>query len=101
MRALAPGLSSSNVGRKSKGPPAPVAPTTRKVGLRMTSAPIRPFYPHSEECTLIVFDVRLPGAAEALHGQRAAWQEDSDLEALDKDHFVLVVRPGGARRLAR
>ena len=61
----------------------------------MKSAP-RTLYPSSSECMVILFDVRLPGAAESLHGQRAAWQDRSDIEALDKDHFVLIVRTGGA-----
>jgi hypothetical protein len=38
---------------------------------------------------------------ERLHRERTAWQADADIEALDENHFVLVVRPGGAaRRLA-
>ena len=51
--------------------------------------------------TLIIFDVRCAKAVERLHRERTAWQADADIEALDEDHFVLVVRPGGAaRRLA-
>lgn len=49
--------------------------------------------------TLVVFDVRIPGAAERLYSERAAWGEYGDIEALDREHYVLVVRPGGARRL--
>lgn len=55
--------------------------------------------PDSEESTVAVFDVRIPGVVARLHGERAAWAEYGDIEALDKDHFVLIVRPGGARRL--
>ena len=55
----------------------------------------------SGEMTLIIFDVRCAEAVERLHRERAAWQADADIEALDEDYFVLVVRPGGAaRRLA-
>jgi hypothetical protein len=48
----------------------------------------------------VIFDLRIPCIAEQLHRERAAWQECGDLEALDEDHFVLVVRPGGAQKLA-
>lgn len=63
-------------------------------------APLEEFYPGSRVEVWTVFDVRIPGAAERLHRERAAWAEDADLEALDPDHFVLVVRPGAARRAA-
>ena len=49
---------------------------------------------------LTLFDLRIPGVVERLHRERAAWQERSDIEALDQNHFVLIVQPGGARRLA-
>jgi hypothetical protein len=58
-------------------------------------------YPNSSECVIVLFDLRLASTAKRLHRERAAWQEQSDIEALDENHFVLVVRPGGARRLAR
>jgi hypothetical protein len=57
-------------------------------------------YPSSSECMVVLFDLRLPGTTERLHRERAAWQEQSDIEALDQNHFVLIVQPGGARRLA-
>jgi hypothetical protein len=57
-------------------------------------------YPSTPECLIVLFDLREDGAAESLHRQRAAWQEDSDIQALSEDIFVLIVRPGGARRLA-
>ncbi len=59
----------------------------------------RQLYPSSSEGMVVIFDLRLPGAAERLHRERAVWQEESDIEALDKDHFVLIVQAGGARRL--
>lgn len=66
----------------------------------MTLAP-RPLYSlEHPECLLILFDVREMGAAAALHKQRAAWAEYSALEALDEDHFVLIVRPGWASEAA-
>ena len=51
-------------------------------------------YLNHPECIITVFDLREPSAAEALHRQRARWAEHSDVDALDEDHFVLVVRPG-------
>jgi hypothetical protein len=57
-------------------------------------------YLSDPEFLLVVFDLRLAGAAEALHKQRAAWREYSDIEALGPDHFVLVIRPGWASKAA-
>jgi hypothetical protein len=51
-------------------------------------------YPTDPECLLVVFDVRESQTTAALHSQRAAWAEHSDIEALDEVHFVLIVRPG-------
>ena len=56
--------------------------------------------PNSGESTLVLFDLRIPGVADRLHRERAAWQERSDIEALDGDHFVLIVRPGISSREA-
>ena len=58
-------------------------------------------YANSSECIVVLFDLRLPGTTERLHRERAAWREHSDIETLDENHFVLIVRPGGARRLTR
>src|SRR5215207_4669124 len=73
-------------------------PTTRK-GDRITPAP-KTLYPSSSQHIIVLFDLRLPGTAERLDRERAAWQAQSDVEALDENHFVLLVRPDGARRLA-
>jgi hypothetical protein len=60
-----------------------------------------PLYPTANsQCIAILFDVSDPDEAEALHHARAVWQGASDIEALDEDRFILIVRPGGARRLA-
>jgi hypothetical protein len=59
-----------------------------------------PLYLNDAECLIMLFDVRQPEAAESLHRQRAAWAEYSDIEALDEDHFVLIVRPGWASEAA-
>jgi hypothetical protein len=54
----------------------------------------------TEECVLTIYDLRYLGSAERLHRERAAWREQAVIEALDEDHFVLIVRPGRAGRLA-
>jgi hypothetical protein len=61
--------------------------------------PLEPAYPNSEPYEVVLLDDCIPGIAERLHRERATWQEDADIEALDQDHFVLMVRPGRARRL--
>jgi hypothetical protein len=57
-------------------------------------------FSNKQPSTWVLFDLSIPGAAERLHRERAAWQEQSDIEAIDKNHFVLIVYAGGARRLA-
>jgi hypothetical protein len=57
-------------------------------------------YPNAPKPLLVLFDVSIPGVVVRLHRERAAWQENADIEAPDQDHFVLIIRPGGARRLA-
>ncbi len=49
---------------------------------------------------LVAFDIRAPGVVERLLSERAAWGEDAAVELLDPDHAVLIVRAGGAARIA-
>jgi hypothetical protein len=44
----------------------------------------------------IFFDLRIPGSAERMHRERAVWQEQSDIEALDMNNVILIIRPGVA-----
>jgi hypothetical protein len=53
-------------------------------------------YPSNSECIVVLFDFRDAEAVEMFHHLRAVWQEDSDIEALDADHFALLLWPGGA-----
>jgi len=78
--------------------PAPVAPTTEPRPRRIP--PMQALYPDRRSYELVIYDIRIPGAAERLHRERAVWQEQSEMEAIDKNHFVLIVYAGGARRLA-
>ena len=57
-------------------------------------------YRNSAEFTLVVFDPRIPGAAESFQRERRAWAEAGDVEMLDEDHPVLIVQLGSARRLS-
>jgi hypothetical protein len=57
-------------------------------------------YPDRSSYKLSICDIRSPGAAERLHRERAAWQEQSEIKATTKDHFLFVVYAGGAQRLA-
>jgi hypothetical protein len=41
-----------------------------------------------------------PALRKSLHRERWAWQENADIESVDEDHFVLIIRPGAAGRLA-
>jgi hypothetical protein len=57
-------------------------------------------YRKNAEFTLVVSDLRIAGTAERFHRERWAWAEAGDVEMLDEDHPMLIVRPGVLRRLA-
>jgi hypothetical protein len=57
----------------------------------MTLTPPR-VYPNRGTYSLTVYDLRATESIKWLHRERATWQERSEIEALDEDHFVLVVR---------
>lgn len=63
-------------------------------------APQEESYPNEQQSMWVLFDLRISGVARRLHRERAAWQERSEIEVLDKDHFILVMYPGGAEGLA-
>ena len=65
----------------------------------MTLAPGK-VYAKTTKTLWVLFDLGDPEAREALQRQRAAWGECSEIEAIDRDHAILIVRPGGAQRLA-
>jgi hypothetical protein len=67
---------------------------------RMTAPTQRLYNLDHPEYLVVLFDLRVPGGPSELHRQRAAWAEYSDIEALDEDHFVLVIRPGWASEAA-
>ena len=61
----------------------------------MTFGPLT-LYPKDDEYTLVVFDVRIPGVGKRFSRERAAWAGCADVEMVDLDYRVLIVRPGGA-----
>jgi hypothetical protein len=63
-------------------------------------APDCALYPEGRADVTVLFDLRIPGAAERLHRERAVWQERSNIEALDEDHLVLILGSGEGTRLA-
>jgi hypothetical protein len=56
---------------------------------------------YQTEEILTIYDVRVPGVAERFDRERLGWGEAADVETLDLDHPVLIIRPGGARGLGR
>ena len=55
----------------------------------------------SPQETLVVFDCRGPGAKNRLHRERCAWGSRATLESLGYGRVALVIRPGGAKELAK
>ena len=50
-------------------------------------------YPNKGTYSLTIYDLRAPESAGSLHRERTIWQERSEIEALDPDHFVLIISP--------
>jgi hypothetical protein len=63
-------------------------------------APDCEFYPEGETEVRMLFDLRIAGSVDLINRERAVWQEQSDIEALDMDHFILIIRPSVAVRRA-
>jgi hypothetical protein len=80
-------------------PPIPAAARTTGER-RLMTLPLEKLYLSIPECLIVLFDLRDSEAVERLHRERATWQELSDIQALSKDCFALILRPGGAQRLA-
>jgi hypothetical protein len=55
---------------------------------------MRELYLSKPESIWVLYDLRCPEACQHLHEQRATWQERGDIEVLDENHFVLLIRPG-------
>jgi hypothetical protein len=48
----------------------------------------------------VLFDLRVPSMSKRVHRARANYQEESDIEFLDEDHAVVLIRPGRIWRQA-
>jgi hypothetical protein len=64
-------------------------------------APIEEFYSKPEAEVWIVFDFRGSEAKNHLLRERRAWGSRATLKFLGYGRVVMMVRPGGARGLAR
>jgi hypothetical protein len=64
-------------------------------------APLEEFYSTRETEVWILFDCRGPGGINRLHRERRAWGASATVENLGHGHAVLMVSPGGARRLVK
>ena len=65
------------------------------------TVPQEEFYSKPEIEVWIAFDCRGRGGKDRLLRECRAWGSRTTLESLGYGHVVLVVRPGGARELAR
>ena len=57
-------------------------------------------YPNSRACILVIYDLCVPGTAKRLLRELEAWRDHANVEAVDDDHFALIIRPGLAKRIA-
>ncbi len=69
--------------------------------MQMPKHPPHCWYSDSRAPLLVICDLRVPDIAERLDREREGWKGYADMEMVDKDHAVLAISPGGARRLVR
>ena len=60
----------------------------------------REVYPKSGTYILVIYDLRVPGTAVRLLREIEAWRGHAEVEAVDDDHFALLIRPGLAGKIA-
>jgi hypothetical protein len=56
-------------------------------------------YSNTPECLTVHFDLRYADAEERLRREQDAWCGFAHFEKLTAESSVLIVQPGGARRL--
>jgi hypothetical protein len=61
---------------------------------------MRELYPETPRCLTILFDLRHPGTRERLQREVDAWCGSAHVERLAEGRSALIIRPGGATRLA-
>lgn len=57
-------------------------------------------YPSTSECLIVLFDLECPGAEDRLRREQDAWCGSASVERLVEGRSALIIRPGGAARLA-
>ncbi len=65
----------------------------------MTFAPAQLYTTDDGPYELAILDFRVPGTGCRMRREMYAWKRCASIERLDQYHAVLIVRPGGARRL--
>ena len=95
MLSLQSTRSFSNVTKASRSPTQTATETRSK---RLKSLTLNRAYLNRGKIALSIFDPGIPGTAAHLHSEGASWQECTDIEVLNFDYAVLIVRPGAARR---
>ncbi len=77
--------------QRKRAAPLQPPPTTPKGDL-VKAPPL--MYLDDPEVLLVVFDLSVPGGADALARHLAAWSDRCDVEVLDECRRALVIRPG-------
>jgi hypothetical protein len=57
-------------------------------------------YSKDKASLLIIYDLCVPGTAARLLRELEPWRGHANVEAVDDDHFALIIRPGLASRIA-
>jgi hypothetical protein len=60
----------------------------------MKSLTPREVYPKDRAYLLVIYDLRIPGAAGRLRRELVAWRGYAQVEPLDSDHVALILCPG-------
>jgi hypothetical protein len=59
-----------------------------------------PFYTKTLECLIVLFNLRYPGAEERLRREQDAWDGFASAQGLTDGYSALIMRLGGATRVA-
>jgi hypothetical protein len=61
----------------------------------------REYHDNNPPTLLILSNLNDPAAVRHLHREQSGWRGFANVVELDTGHAVLIIRPGGARELAR
>ena len=84
--------------QRKRRPPKAAPTMCERIKMR---TPLQSSIPDNPPETLVVFDLRVPGTGSGMRREVHAWKPCVSIERLDQNHAVLIVRPGGARRLVK